>query len=253
MDSTPLAFTLAGFGLLLIAISYQRHRHHRDVSAILHGIAGVMLFAGGALLFELALNLHTYQDLQSDTPLAEISFSREGKKIQASLMRIPNGDLQVFTLTGSTWRMQARLMHWQRLMPWLGLTHQLRLELLQTDDARPPTAAATSYQLSHDTGINLWQWGESQDPARAWLRTEIIESPPMPLEDGQRFHIYLHDGQLQVRLINHADPDESRKPAATPVLNDKAVTLLKNSDLKISGVSHSEQSSTTTAAHSSHP
>jgi hypothetical protein len=235
MDSTALAITLAVFGLLLIAISYQRHRHHRDRSALLHGLTGAAFCAGAALLFEFALDLHSYQDLQSDTPLAEISFTRNGKVWQANLMRIPSGELQVYTFIGSQWTMEARLLHWRRLMPWFGLTEQLRLEALLSDDAKNSGAPVGRYALSHDAGINLWRWGETQNSKDPWLVTETISSLPQSLQDGQRFHVYLHAGQLLVRQINRVYQTEPTAPPLTPALNDKAVTLLKNSALTVQG------------------
>ena len=46
MDATGLALTLAGFGVLLIAISYQRHLTRRDISALMHGMVGAALIIG---------------------------------------------------------------------------------------------------------------------------------------------------------------------------------------------------------------
>jgi len=237
MDYTALALTLAVFGVLMIFISYQRHRHARDVSAVLHGVAGIALVIGGALLFELALNLNTYQDAQRIAPLAEITFNtKKDGSVEVKLVRIPDGELQVFNLVGTRWRMTVQLIHWRRWIPWFGITHQIRLsELISSTDA--PVASGTpssiSYSLTSDGGINLWRWGLRQHGEKAWVRTEVLESPAMPFESGQRVQVYLGDGALLIHPIQKKSDNGASKLPQTPVLNQRARELLRNSDLTV--------------------
>src|SRR5262245_9126731 len=119
MDSTALALTLVGFGVLLIALSYQRHLHHRTVAALAHGIGGGVLFLAGALLLAVAINFNTYDAWRENQPLAELSIEQAGPQLyQVRLMRIPDGDLQVFSLKGDSWQIQAQLLSWQSWARW---------------------------------------------------------------------------------------------------------------------------------------
>jgi hypothetical protein len=212
MDSTALALTLTGFGVLLIVISYQRHRHHRDVSALLHGVGGALLFLCGALLLALALNFNTYDRLTPDQPLAELSIEQAGPQTyHAHLMRIPAGDLQVFTLTGDHWQLQAHLLQWHRWAQWLGLSANIRLEQL-ISTAMPGKASSRntatravqgiSYTLSANPGISLWTAPQQHRGGSGVLDTQVLETDSLPLQDGMRFHVYLSDGHLMARAIN---------------------------------------------------
>ena len=207
MDSTALALTLSGFGVLLIAISYQRHRDRRDHSALLHGISGAMLFIGGALLLAVTLNLNTYAAIRSGEPLAELSIEKSAAgSYQARLLRIPAGDLQVITLQGERWDMQARLLKWDGWATSLGLSSNIRLEQLNSISAHGKSKTvngyASSYSLSRDPGIRLWAWQARHPQLLKVLSTTTLTTDSMPLQDGVRFHLYLLNDQLIARQIN---------------------------------------------------
>jgi hypothetical protein len=208
MDSTALASALAGFGVLLIAISYQRHRVGRDLSALVHGGSGALLFLGGALLFAVALNFNTYAPLRPGEPLAELSIEKSSaNNFQARLLRIPAGDLQVFTLQGERWDMQARLLQWQGWTARLGLSNNIRLEQLNSlsvgrNNSNAPSTYANSYSLSRNPGINLWAWQQQYPERFTALRTRALQTATLPLQNGLRFHLYLVDGALVARQIN---------------------------------------------------
>lgn len=210
MDSTALALTLAGFGVLLIALSYQRHLHRRTLAALAHGIGGAILFLGGALLLALALNFNTYDELRADQPLAELSIEQAGPQtFQVRLMRIPAGDLQVFTLKGDRWQLNAQLLEWHGWAQWLGLGVNVRLEQLTSTFDKPPTkngkaeiAGSNSYRLSRNPGISLWDL-QQQYPERVQaLSTQALQTTAFPLQNSVRFHIYLSNGALTARPIN---------------------------------------------------
>ncbi|MGE3531399.1 MAG: hypothetical protein AB7I12_06365, partial [Steroidobacteraceae bacterium] len=143
MDTTALALTLAGFGVLLILISYQRHRHHRDVSAVLHGASGALLILGGTVLLTLTLNFNSYDELTADQPLAELNIEQSSPQtFRVHLMRIPAGDLQVLTLKGTLWQIEARVLRWHGWPTRLGLDANIRLEKLHSADDKSSGARA---------------------------------------------------------------------------------------------------------------
>jgi len=211
MDSTALALTLIAFGVVLIVLSYQRHHHRRDLSALGHSLAGAVLFLGGVLLFALGLNFNTYDKITPDQALAELSIEQTGPQtFQARLMRIPAGDLQVFTLKGDHWQMDAQMLHWLDWARWLGLDTNIRLERLSSNVETPikpvkkpqPAVAGNHYQLSHTPGISLWDLKQRYAERLSILKTLALQTESYPLEDGKRFHIELLDGALTARVIN---------------------------------------------------
>ncbi|MGC3980672.1 MAG: hypothetical protein QM808_05380 [Steroidobacteraceae bacterium] len=227
MDSTALALTLAGFGVLLIALSYQRHLHRRTVAALAHGIAGAVLFLAGALLFAVALNFNTYDKLSENQPLAELSIEQSGPQTyQVRLMRIPAGDLQVFTLKGDRWQLQARLLQWHGWAQWLGLSTNVRLEqLLSTFDTPPKakngaSASNTSYRLSRNPGINLWNLQQQHPEQIQALTAQELQTENFALRGSTRFHVYLSAGVLTARVINQP---KVVKPIGTPTISYRGV------------------------------
>lgn len=204
MDSVALALTLIAFGVLLIALSYQRHRHHRDVSAVLHGVSGAGLAVGGMVLLTLTFNFDTYDTLRPDQPLAELTVERANPKtFSIRLMRIPAGDLQVFALNGDHWQVDARLLTWQGWSRWLGLSANIRLEKLNgSDDSTTPPTATGSYLLNRTPGLRLVALQQRFPRLLDFLTSQSVQTAHFPLQDGARFHLYFSDGQLLARAIN---------------------------------------------------
>ncbi len=220
MDSTALALTLAGFGVLLIALSYQRHLHRRTTSALAHGIGGALVFLSGALLLALTLNFNTYDELKPDQPLAELSVEQTGPQtFGLRLMRIPAGDLQVFSLKGKRWQLEARVLRWQGWPTWLGLNANIRLEQLDVlgDRNNLLTNSASSYQLNRTPGIKLVQLQQAYPDTLDFLSSTQLLSDAFPLQDGLRFHIYYSDGKLLARAINR--PRVVKRGTSSPVIN----------------------------------
>ena len=214
MDATGLALALAGFGVLLIAISYQRHLTRRDISALLHGISGALLFVGGALLLAVSFNFKTYAALVDNQPVAEVSVEQLATgSYQARLLSIPAGDLQVLNLKGDAWLIQARVAQWHGWPTWLGLNRHIRLETLNSVDNSKKTSTnnpyLNSYALSREPGIRLWSWQATHLADLHLLETNELSSTPMPLKHGLRFHILVHEGKLIAQQIN----SPLRKPA----------------------------------------
>ena len=260
MDSTALALTLIGFGVALIVLSYQRHRHGRDLAALGHGIAGALLFLGGTVLFALALNFNTYDRLTADQALAELSVEQSAPQTyQVRLMRIPAGDLQVFTLKGDSWQLQAQLLQWRGWARWLGLDTDIRLERLRSsfetpakpDKALQPNPIGNSYQLSHNPGISLWDVQHEYPKHLPALVTLPLQTDSYTLEDGTRFHIELKNGVLTARIVNQ--PKNAQRLNA-PVMNPPVVnyhgvaSLVSSSAASLPSDSNANEAATESAS-----
>ncbi len=269
MDSTALALTLIAFGVALIVLSYQRHHHHRNLSALGHGIAGALLFLSGTLLFALGLNYNTYDKLTPDQALAELSIEETGPQtFQVRLMRIPAGDLQVFTLKGDHWQMQAQVLHWLGWFRWLGLDANIRLEgiassletPIKTDKKAQPPFTGNRYQLSHSPGISLWDLKHQYSEHLPALTTLALQTESYPLEGGKRFHIELVGGELTARVVNQ--PPSARTLNApvrnAPVINYHGVASALSSsaandqpDAEMTVPSAESEATNSASAHSS--
>jgi hypothetical protein len=226
MDSTALALVLAAFGVLLIALSYQRHRHRRNPSALAHGISGALLFIGGASLLALALNFNTYDELRANQPVAELSIEQSGPQTyQVRLMRIPAGDLQVFALKGTRWQIEARALYWRGWPAWLGLNANIRLERLHLLSDRTSTSPRV-YQLNRTPGLRLLALKQAHPDTLDFLDIQTLLSDAFPLQDGLRFHIYCSNGQLLARAVNQPRTPKTRP---SPIISYEGTALAATS------------------------
>lgn len=78
MTSDAVVLLIALFGLLLLALACQRLFRARFVAAAGSGLMGALLLTGAALFFVVSLNLHTYNRLTYEQPVAEIVFETRG-------------------------------------------------------------------------------------------------------------------------------------------------------------------------------
>ena len=129
MSSDAVVLLIALFGLLLLALACQRLFRARFVAAAGSGMMGALLLAGAALFFVVSLNLHTYNRLTYEQPVAEIVFEARGPQhFRATLAQVPSGELQMFMLAGDEWQLDARVLKWKGWANLLGLDAQYRLE-----------------------------------------------------------------------------------------------------------------------------
>ena len=131
MTSDAVVLLIAVFGLLLLALACQRLFRARFVAAAGSGLMGALLLAGAALFFVVSLNLHTYNRLTYEQPVAEIVFEARGpQRYRATLAQVPSGELQMFMLAGDEWQLDARVIKWTPRAVQLGAEPLYRVERL---------------------------------------------------------------------------------------------------------------------------
>src|ERR687897_1799951 len=160
MSSDAVVLLIAVFGLLLLALACQRLFRARFVAAAGSGMMGALLLAGAALFFVVSLNLHTYNRLTYEQPVAEIVFEARGpQRYRATLAQVPSGELQMFVLAGDEWQLDARVLKWKGWANLLGLDAQYRLERVSgryRDLEQERNGERTVYALSENPGVDLW-------------------------------------------------------------------------------------------------
>ena len=198
MDSPALALLIAGFGVLLIALGFQRQMQHAIWTGISYGVVGVLMMLVGALMFAVALNINTYERSPTMHPLAQVSIEQVDPHIfRISLMRIPSGDLQVFQLRGDTWHVTVRQLSWHGWTQWIGMHSNSRLETLLSNGSD-----SNFYSLNRNPGMDLASLPLRFPITQALLESRILTSIDYPLQNGQRYHINVTDAGLDIRAIN---------------------------------------------------
>lgn len=198
MDSPALALLIAGFGVLLIALGFQRQMQHAIWTGVSYGVCGTLMMLIGGLMFAIALNISTYERSPTVHPLAQISVEQSNAhEYRVTLMRIPSGDLQVFQLRGDSWHVAARQLKWTGWTQWVGMHSNTRLETLLSNGSN-----SNFYVLNRNPGIDLASMPLRFPITQTVLESRILTSADFPLQDGQRYHINATEDGLDIRAIN---------------------------------------------------
>ncbi|HEX7012971.1 MAG TPA: hypothetical protein VF161_09495 [Steroidobacteraceae bacterium] len=208
MTSNAVVLVIAIFGVLLLALACQRLFRARFVAAAGAGVTGTLLIAGAALLFVVSLNLHTYERLSHEEPVAEIVFESRGpQRYRATLSREPVGEIQVFTLAGDEWQLDARVLKWKGWANLLGLDAQYRLERISgryRSIEQERTAERTVYGLSDNPGIDLWALSVAHPRLLPFVDAMYGSATYLPMADGARYEVSITQSGLIARPVNAA-------------------------------------------------
>jgi hypothetical protein len=213
MTSDAIVLLIAIFGLLLLALACQRLFRARFIAATGSGLMGVVLLAVAGLLFVVSLNLHTYNRLTHEQPVAEIVFEARGpQRYRATLAQVPSGEMQMFMLAGDEWQLDARVLKWKGWANLLGLDAQYRLERVSgryraIDQER--TDERTVYALSENPGVDVWTLSVDNPRWLPFVDAIYGSATYLPMADGARYEVAITQSGLIARPMN-----ETAKAAA---------------------------------------
>ncbi|MBM0107052.1 hypothetical protein JM946_20135 [Steroidobacter sp. S1-65] len=208
MISDAVILVIAIFGLLLLILACQRLFRARLLAASGAGLTGALLLAVAALLFVVSLNLHTYARLTHERPVAEIVFQQRGpQSFNATLTQVPNGEIQMFVLSGDEWQLDARVLKWKGWANLFGLDAQYRLERVSgryrnIDQER--SAERTVYPLAENPGLDLWQLTLDHPSRLPFVDAVYGNAAYMPMSDGARYEVSITQSGLIARPVNAA-------------------------------------------------
>jgi hypothetical protein len=213
MTSDAIVLLIAIFGLLLLALACQRLFRARFIAATGSGLMGALLLAVAGLLFVVSLNLHTYNRLTHEQPVAEIVFEARGpQRYRATLAQVPSGEMQMFMLAGDEWQLDARVLKWKGWANLLGLDAQYRLERVsgryraieqERNDER------TVYALSENPGVDVWTLSVDNPRWLPFVDAIYGSATYLPMADGARYEVAITQSGLIARPMN-----ETAKAAA---------------------------------------
>lgn len=213
MTSDAIVLLIAIFGLLLLALACQRLFRARFIAAAGSGLTGVVLVAVAALLFVVSLNLHTYNRLTHEQPVAEIVFEARGpQRYRAMLAQVPSGEMQMFVLAGDEWQLDARVLKWKGWANLLGLDAQYRLERVSgryREIEQERKDERTVYALSENPGVDVWTLSLDNPRWLPFVDAIYGSATYLPMADGARYEVAITQSGLIARPMN-----ETAKAAA---------------------------------------
>ena len=206
MSVETFSWTLAILGLLLGVIGVRSLWRLRFWSAGTSLLFSLLLLAAAGFAFVVATNLHTYARLTYEQPVADILFKSLGpQRYQATLLRNPSGEMQVFVLNGDEWQLDARVLKWRGWATVLGLDAQFRLERLSgryRDIEQERLQTRSVYALSDNPGIDLWTWAVDHPGKLPFVDAVYGSATYLPMAEGARYRVSLSQTGLLARPMN---------------------------------------------------
>jgi hypothetical protein len=208
MNSDALALVIALFGVLLLTLACQRLIRARFLAASGSALTGLVLLAAAALIFVVSLNLHSYARLTHEKPVAQLVFEARGpQRYSATLMQMPQGEMQMFVLAGDEWQLDARVLKWRGWANLMGLDAQYRLERISgryRDIEQERDAERTVYPLSENPGIDLWELSTRYPRWLPFVDAVYGSATYLPLAEGARYEVAITQSGLIARPVNEA-------------------------------------------------
>lgn len=200
-----VVLTIAALGLLFWLLSVKRLRRRRLLSASGHGLTGGFLLAIAAALGAVALNLHTYQRLTHEQPVAELAFERVAPDRFRATLNYPSGKRDSYTLSGDEWQLDARILKWKGLATLVGLDTQFRLERLSgryRSIRRERKAPRTVHPLAANAGLDLWGLAQRYKRWMPWVDATYGAATYLPMADKASYGVHVTTSGLVGRPLN---------------------------------------------------
>lgn len=208
MDTDLIALTLAGFGLLLLALAIQRLRRGRFFAAGSSALFGILFLCVAGGFFIVALNLRTYSRLTYEQPVAELVFEAKGpQSFQVIVTQVPSGSMQILQVSGDEWQMDARVLKWRGWANLLGLDAQYRLERFggrYRDIEQERTAPRSVYPLADNPGVDIWTLAANGSRWVPFVDAVYGSATYLPMANGARYQVTMSQTGLLARPLNEA-------------------------------------------------
>lgn len=195
-------------GLLALLTALVHLRRRRVFRSVTQGVIALLLFGGALVLLLLAVNLHTYQRLTYEQPVAELAFSRTGPQEFRVQLSTPAGrGSRNYRLYGDEWQLDARVLKWKPPANLLGLDARYRLERLSgryRDVAQQRERRLSAYGLAPEEGLDLWSVVGRLKRYVDWVDAYYGSATYLPMADKARFEVVLTQSGLTARPLNEA-------------------------------------------------
>lgn len=197
---------LAGIVMVVLALSKLRRGHL--ITSGGNGLIGLTLLIIGGTLTALGLNLHTYQSLTGERDVAELSFQQLAPQYFRLSLKYPDSDrVQVYTLQGDEWQLDARILKWRGLASLVGLSTQYRIERLSGryhDIAQEQSQPRSVHALVSDAGLDVWAFARRHKRWLPWVDAVYGSAAYLPMANDARYKVRVTQSGLVARPMNTA-------------------------------------------------
>lgn len=197
---------LAAIGLWLMITGLINLLRGRVVRGPLRGAFGVAIGAIAIALAAIAMNLHTYQRLNYERPVARIEFQQVGARQFQALLTTAGGEEKIFDVHGDEWQLDARVLKWKGAGALLGLDPRYRLERFSgrytsTRDERRATRSVYGLHAG-DEGLDVWTLSQEYDRWLPFVDSIYGSAAYMPMRNNAHYSVVITEDGLVARLEN---------------------------------------------------
>ena len=204
---------LSGFLALLICLIGWRFIHQLKrkhiASGVIWSVQGLVVFLAFMLVLLVYSNLHTYQRLTYEAPIADVYLRQLGtQKFQLSLsFSEQDKDQRYFVLHGDQWQLDAKILKWKGWANLLGLDSFYQMDRVSgryADISQGSQRLPSMYDLSagETRGLDIWRMKQLFKTRISFVDTLFGQGVYMPMKDGAHFKVSIGQSGLLVRPEN---------------------------------------------------
>ena len=203
---TLTTIVIGSIGVLLCVLGIIKLTKRLMMSSVRYEITGIVLLAIAAMLFLVSSNIHTYERLVYEQPIASISFHQMAPQhFSVELKELGSGESWFYELRGDEWQLDAQILTWHGYANLLGLDSYYRLYRLSgryTDIEEERTAPHTVHGLSAEQRIDLWSYANEYRNWLSMVDATYGSAVFLPMNDAARYTVGISRNGLVARPDN---------------------------------------------------
>lgn len=203
---TIVSIIVGTVGLMLCLLGIIKLSKRLLMSSVRHEISGLVLLCVAAMLFLVSSNIHTYERLVYEQPIASISFHQMSPQyFGVELKELDSGERWFYELRGDEWQIDAQILTWKGYANLFGLDSYYRLHRLSgryTDIEQERTAPRTVHGLREEQRIDLWSYANEYRNWLSMVDATYGSAVFLPMNDLAKYSISISRNGLVARPDN---------------------------------------------------
>lgn len=201
-----VAVVLAVVAALIVLYGLRLLFNRHWLLGWLRGMFGLTLVALAVVVALSAWDLHSYDQVLSEQPIATLTFNRIEPQLYGVTLVFPNSREQREELSGDLWQLDVKVLKWSTYLAKLGLKPGYRLDRISgrylsfEDEQKKPRSVVG---LSHEkTMLDTWYWLSQINQRFTVLDAQYGSAAYLPMADGAMFTVNLGPSGLVAKPLN---------------------------------------------------
>ena len=203
---TITSILIGSIGVLLCLLGIIKLTKRLMMSSVRYEITGIALLAVAGMLFLVSSNIHTYERLVYEQPIASIRLHQIAPQhYSIELQELASGESWFYELRGDEWQLDAQILTWHGYANLLGLDSYYRLHRLSgryTDIEQERKAPHTVHALATEERIDLWSYANEYKDWMNMVDATYGSAVFLPMNDAARYSISISRNGLVARPDN---------------------------------------------------